>query len=370
MALENLFFSGDRGGNVSPLRLNQPGTRTAGRVYMAKLGGYMFCLETSAPQQIERTTQYRWEAQNRIGRAPARQFTGLGEDTIELSGVIYPHFRGGLGQVGAMRAAAGRGEALPLVYAFDAIGQYCGLWCIVSVREGRTLFFGDGTPRKVEFSLSLAAYGEDAGASGFLSVVPPLAGVPAGAGAAGAALAGNAAAVAQAPAVTLASSLEVIRSVAGRVSDLSGLVSDVSSLSATSLLSALGGLGESGSFLPAGTMAAIKDLGVTAGAVIGASDDLKTAADAFREKPDQLKRALNRYSGDLRALQRDVVRSSSSVKSASSRLSALASDGGDDVGRLSCAAALTNASRAADALLFGCAAGADQSAALEGKIDA
>ncbi len=162
MTLSNEFFDGSEGGDVSPAYLNQPRVRTAGGPYMAALGPYQFSLETAAFEQLQRDTQYRWAAQNRIGRAPAQQFLGRGEDTIELQGAIYPHFRGGLGQLAAMRALAGAGQPLPLIYAFERAGQYNGLWCIKSVRDARSVPIRNGAARKIEFTVCLVAYGEDA----------------------------------------------------------------------------------------------------------------------------------------------------------------------------------------------------------------
>lgn len=162
MTLSNEFFVGTNGGNASPTYLDQPRQRTAGGPYMAQLGGYQFSLETAAFDQLQRTSEFRWQPLNRIGRMPAQQFLGYGEDTIELQGTIYPHFRGGLGQLAAMRAAAGSGEPLALIYAFENAGQYAGLWCIKSVRDNRSVFFRDGAARRIEFSLTLTRYGEDA----------------------------------------------------------------------------------------------------------------------------------------------------------------------------------------------------------------
>lgn len=132
------------------------------RTYMARLGPFTFSLDTAAFQNLRRSTEYRWQQQNRIGRLPAQQFTGPGADTIKLDGVIYPHFAGGAQQVGMMREMAGLGEPLDLIYAFESIGQFCGLWCIKNIEEGRTVFFDDGSPRRIEFSLELVNYGEDA----------------------------------------------------------------------------------------------------------------------------------------------------------------------------------------------------------------
>lgn len=161
MTLSNEFFVGTEGGNVSPTNLSQSRVRTAGGPYMAALGPYQFSLETAAFDTLQRSSEFRWAALNRIGRMPAQQFLGYGEDTIELQGTIYPHFRGGLGQLAAMREVAGQGEPLPLIYAFENAGQYNGLWVIKSVRDARSVPIRNGAARKIEFTLCLTAYGED-----------------------------------------------------------------------------------------------------------------------------------------------------------------------------------------------------------------
>lgn len=142
--------------------------------YMAKLGDFAFSINTAAPQGIDRQTTHRWEEQQRVGRKPAQQSVGQGADVITLDGVIYPHFKGGIGQVGRMRAMAGGGKPLPLIYAFESAGQYNGLWCIRNVSEKRTVFFQDGTPRKIEFSVELVEYGEDATAVPGQALIPAI----------------------------------------------------------------------------------------------------------------------------------------------------------------------------------------------------
>ena len=47
---------------------------------------------------------------------------------------------------------ADTGKAWPLV---EGTGRIYGLWIVESMSETRTLFFRDGTPRRIEFSLSL-----------------------------------------------------------------------------------------------------------------------------------------------------------------------------------------------------------------------
>jgi phage protein U len=125
---------------------------------MMALGDYRFALDTAAYEKLQRTTSYRWETINRLGRAPAQQFIGAGDDDISMDGVIYPHFRGGLGQLDEIRTLAGQGEPLLLV---DGTGKVWGDYVVREVGEGQSVFFSNGAPRKIEFSLTLRAFGDD-----------------------------------------------------------------------------------------------------------------------------------------------------------------------------------------------------------------
>ncbi|WP_027390859.1 phage tail protein [Chrysiogenes arsenatis] len=125
---------------------------------MMALGVFRFALDTAAYQQLVRSAQYRWGSQERLGRRPARQFLGQGEESVKLSGIIYPHFAGGVRQLERMRDLAGAGKPLLLV---DGRGMVWGLWCIEQIEETRSEFLANGDPQKVEFVLSLGHYGED-----------------------------------------------------------------------------------------------------------------------------------------------------------------------------------------------------------------
>lgn len=125
---------------------------------MMQLGDFRFGVATAAYQELTRTRTFRWGAQERLGRIPARQWLGAGDDSITLSGVIYPHFRGGLGQIQQMADQAGRGRPLELV---DSLGNIWGRWCIEQIEEAVREFLPGGIPRKIEFNLKLAAYGEE-----------------------------------------------------------------------------------------------------------------------------------------------------------------------------------------------------------------
>ncbi|MES9873170.1 MAG: phage tail protein [Candidatus Sedimenticola sp. 6PFRAG7] len=126
--------------------------------YMMKLGEYSFSLNTAAYQSLTRSCEYRWRAQDRTGRSPAQQYLGPGAETISLEGDIYPHFKGGLGQLESMRSEAGKGVPMILV---DGTGRIWQQWVIKQVEETQRLLFNDGTPSKIEFRMQLTRYGED-----------------------------------------------------------------------------------------------------------------------------------------------------------------------------------------------------------------
>ena len=45
---------------------------------MMALGEFRFALDTAAYDRLRRSDTYRWQAQDRLGRRPAQQFTGHG----------------------------------------------------------------------------------------------------------------------------------------------------------------------------------------------------------------------------------------------------------------------------------------------------
>jgi|TARA_Y100000389_G_scaffold179538_1_gene193675 uncharacterized protein len=125
---------------------------------MMILGAYRFAVKNSTYQTLKRQSEYKWQEVNRLGSNPALQFTGFGVETIDLEGIIYPHFKGGLKQITLMRVQAGLGKPLFLI---SGNGFAFGRWCISKISENQSNFLKDGSPRKIEFSITLKRYGED-----------------------------------------------------------------------------------------------------------------------------------------------------------------------------------------------------------------
>lgn len=141
---------------------------------MMRLGVYKFSLDTAAYQELQRSASYRWARQERIGTNDALQFTGIGPETVDLRGVVFPLFRGGLDQVSRMRLQASLGLPLPMI---DGLGKVWGLWAVEQINERQSVFMAGGAPNRIEFDLRLARY--DGGAACALTVlrleIPPTA---------------------------------------------------------------------------------------------------------------------------------------------------------------------------------------------------
>lgn len=123
---------------------------------MMALGPFNFSLDTAAYQELRRTVEFRWAEHERLGRKPAQQFLGAASETISLSGIIYPHFRGGIDQIEQIEVLGATGKPQLVV---DGLGFVWGEYCIKSVEETRRVFFSNGVPRKIEFALRLVEYG-------------------------------------------------------------------------------------------------------------------------------------------------------------------------------------------------------------------
>lgn len=123
-----------------------------------QLGSFQFTLQAGTPQTLERVAEYRWEGQERILREPAHQFVGPGSQEITLDGILYPGFSGSQSTMETLRTLAAKGEPQMLT---DGLGRVLGKWAITRVREGQGTFAPGGAPRRIDFSLTLARYGED-----------------------------------------------------------------------------------------------------------------------------------------------------------------------------------------------------------------
>ena len=125
---------------------------------MLALGMFVFSLSTLSYQELQRQTEWRHPSSSRVGAAPARQFIGRGDDSITLPGILFPELAGSKLSLDALRLMANTGKAWPMI---EGSGRIYGLWVIESLSETKTVFFRDGTPRRIEFTLSLKRIDDD-----------------------------------------------------------------------------------------------------------------------------------------------------------------------------------------------------------------
>lgn len=119
---------------------------------MMALGLYVFGLHTVPYQQLQRSMSWRHPSLPRVGKRAARQFAGPGDDTITLSGVLYPEITGGKISLAALQYMADFGKAWPLI---EGTGVFYGLFVIEEISQTDSVFFPDGAARKIEFSMKL-----------------------------------------------------------------------------------------------------------------------------------------------------------------------------------------------------------------------
>lgn len=126
------------------------------------LGSFIFGLNTLPYQSEERSTDYSWASNERVGTHNALQFLGIGEDRMTLPGVVYPELKGSVtASFNELRAMAASGQPYLLISltqdATEQTGDIHGKWVIQTITEQKRELLGS-LPRKIEFSLELQRY--------------------------------------------------------------------------------------------------------------------------------------------------------------------------------------------------------------------
>lgn len=119
---------------------------------MMAYGMFVFSLSTVAYQGLQQQIGWRHPATNRVGQRPAHQFLGHDEESITLNGVLLPELSGGELSLAALRLLGDQGKAWPLI---EGTGKLYGLYVLESLNTTRTIFFNDGSARRIEFTLTL-----------------------------------------------------------------------------------------------------------------------------------------------------------------------------------------------------------------------
>ncbi|MGQ5525171.1 phage tail protein [Chitinimonas sp. PSY-7] len=125
---------------------------------MMALGLFVFELKTAPFQQMGHKKAWRHPTGSRVGARPESQFLGPDDETVSLTGVLYPELTGGELTLLQLDEMADQGTAWPLV---REDGYLFGLFVIESKEVTRSLFFQDGAARELEFTLNLKRVDDD-----------------------------------------------------------------------------------------------------------------------------------------------------------------------------------------------------------------
>lgn len=133
---------------------------------------------------IDQDTSFMWNSQNRIGRDPAKQFVGGGEDTISITGRLFPHHFGGLSTLEAIKASGREGKPHTFLRFHPGTdgaivdqdgrikqdrmsitgvvqGPPGARWVIQRVKRTDSLIGFSGVAHKIDFTIELSLFGED-----------------------------------------------------------------------------------------------------------------------------------------------------------------------------------------------------------------
>ncbi|WP_028294052.1 phage tail protein [Oceanobacter kriegii] len=124
----------------------------------ACLGLFVFSLTTAPLSDRQRSTNWRHARSEPIGQRATSEYIGPGEDRITLNGQITHDIAGTVVSLDVLRAMADTGEAYVFVLG---TGQVLGAFTIEDLQESSTRLFPDGTPRAVEFSITLVRTTDD-----------------------------------------------------------------------------------------------------------------------------------------------------------------------------------------------------------------
>lgn len=125
---------------------------------MMSLGLFVFSMDTLPYQKFTHEMAWRHPSSGRVGLRPARQFAGVDDETINLSGVLLPEVSGGDLSLDLIRHMGDTGDQWPLV---EGTGRVYGFFVIEKLSVNKELFFSDGKARRIEFSLNLTRVGDD-----------------------------------------------------------------------------------------------------------------------------------------------------------------------------------------------------------------
>lgn len=119
---------------------------------MMTLGLYIFKLSTLPYQSVNRTVNYNWAQNNRVGLRPASQFLGVEKESMVLTGQLMTDVTGGQSSLTALQLMADSGRAWPLI---EGTGIIYGMFIIETINNVSSQLLSNGRARDITFTITL-----------------------------------------------------------------------------------------------------------------------------------------------------------------------------------------------------------------------
>ncbi|WP_175815565.1 phage tail protein [Burkholderia diffusa] len=126
---------------------------------LLSLDQFAFNLTTAPYHELQRRRQWKHPKKSRIGVRDSRQYTGQGDDTITLHGMVAPEAVGSIASIKRLADMADTGDGYVLV---DGTGVVYGVFVITGLDETQRYHTPEGVPKKIDFTLTLERVDDDA----------------------------------------------------------------------------------------------------------------------------------------------------------------------------------------------------------------
>lgn len=131
------------------------------------IGPHVFEILPLSLQRIDEVTRAKWPSVARFGRSAARQFTGLGDDSFRIEGLIFNEEWGGHDEYIALKLTQRQGVPVDLVGwgPGAAYARVYGAVVLLDVGARHESIGLGGVGRKITFTIEMAPFGDE-GAGG------------------------------------------------------------------------------------------------------------------------------------------------------------------------------------------------------------
>lgn len=130
---------------------------------MMSLDRFVFSLQTAPFKELQRQRNWKHRTSARVGTRDASQYTGAGDDTITLNGMVAEE--NDIGARASLDELAKMGDTGDAYVLVDGKGVVYGAYVIESLNETASYHTADGVARKIEFNLSIKRVADETLAS-------------------------------------------------------------------------------------------------------------------------------------------------------------------------------------------------------------